>query len=65
MGMEDIPEESVRSAIVHIQRIITGLDKLKMFEQQQEKTSSAIVHNQPNHVGGRLATMSMPAGFTR
>lgn len=42
LGMEDIPEEAVRSALGHLQRTIDGLGRLKMLEQQKlKKTGSA------------------------
>lgn len=41
LGMKDIPEDSAKSAIEHIQRVITGLDKLDMLKQTEEKQASA------------------------
>jgi len=39
LGLEDIPEESVRGAIMHLNKVLDGLVKLRMLSQQ-EKTSS-------------------------
>jgi hypothetical protein len=39
LGMSDIPEEATRLALMHLQRVTSGLDKLKMLGEQQ---------NQPN-----------------
>lgn len=64
LGMEDIPEDSVRSALEHLQRVIDGIGRLKMLEEQQTKTSSA--QPQPiRHVGGRLVRGTDPVGITR
>lgn len=41
LGAEDIPEEAAQAALVHLQRIIDGLGKLKMMASQ-EKTSAAL-----------------------
>jgi hypothetical protein len=64
LGMEDLPEESIRSAITHLQRIIDGLDRLKMLEDEQTK-SAAAKPSTPRHVGGRLVGSGGPVGFTR
>ena len=42
LGMEDIPEEAARSALTHLQRVIEGLDRLRMLDEHQ-KTSAARV----------------------
>lgn len=63
LGMEDIPEEAVRSALQHLQRVIDGLGRLKMLEEHQ-KTSAAAP--QPvRFVGGRLIAAAAPIGFAR
>jgi len=64
LGMEDLPEESIRSAISHIQRVISGIDKLKMLESEESKTAAA-KPSVPRHVGGRLVCDDVPVGFTR
>lgn len=64
LGMEDIPEESVRSAIEHLQRVISGLDRLKML-QEQEGTKTAAAKTASRHAGGRLSGVSQPFGITR
>ncbi len=64
LGMDDIPEESVRSAIEHMQRIIDGLDRLKMLEEQETKTS-AVNPSVVRHAGGRAVGNGVPVGFTR
>jgi hypothetical protein len=64
LGMEDLPEDSIRSALDHLQRVIDGLSRLSMLEQHEVKTSSA--RTQPiRHVGGRLMRDTDPVGMTR
>lgn len=64
IGMEDIPEENARAALAHLQKVIDGLGRMKMLEEEQEKTSSARkVH--PGPVGGRLVEAAYPIGFAR
>ena len=41
LGMEDIPEEPVRSTLGQLERTIEGLSRLKVMGAYQEKTSSA------------------------
>jgi hypothetical protein len=41
LGADDIPEESVRSALGHLQKVIDGLGKLKERGEYEEKTSGA------------------------
>lgn len=63
MGMNDIPEENVRAALLHMQKILDGLEKLKMLNVgSQVKTSSA---KPTSPVGGRLVTSRSPLGFVR
>jgi hypothetical protein len=64
LGMEDIPEESVRAAIGHLQRVLDGLDRLKMLEEQQTKTSAA---KPPitRQLGGSLSWGVRSVGATR
>lgn len=64
LGAEDIPEEHVRSALRHIQKVIQGLGRLKMLESHQEKTSAA---RRPTNrsPGGRLVEAASPIGFAR
>lgn len=64
LGMEDIPEENARAALGHIQKILSGLQRLQMLSKTQEKTSS--VQPAPrSHVGGRLLPAASPYGFVR
>ncbi|MBP9824070.1 MAG: hypothetical protein KBF21_07600 [Thermoanaerobaculia bacterium] len=63
LGMEDIPEEAVRSALGHMQRTIDGLSRLKMLEQQKIKKVAAAPA--PRHVGGRLLRDGQPIGIAR
>lgn len=64
LGMEDLPEEAIRSALDHLQRVIDGLSRLSMLEQHAAKTAS--VRAQPiRHVGGRLMRGVDPVGITR
>jgi hypothetical protein len=63
LGIEDIPEESARAALFHLQRVLDGLGRLKMYKDHQEKTSA--VKPQPNHIGGRLMGRNTPIGFAR
>lgn len=63
LGMEDLPEESIRSAIEHLQRIISGLDRLKMLQEQEATKTSAA--KPIRHAGGRLIGDGQPVGFTR
>jgi hypothetical protein len=64
LGMNDIPEEAVRSALSNLQRVIDGLGRLRMLEEQKvQKTASA---KPPiNHIGGRLLRGGEPYGFVR
>jgi hypothetical protein len=64
LGMEDVPEEHVRSALRHLQKVIKGLGRLKMLESQQEKTS-AVRQPARRPVGGRLIEAAAPIGFAR
>lgn len=64
LGQEDIPEENVRAALMHLQRVIKGLGRLKMLEDQQEKTSAA-KRNPRSPVGGRLVEAAAPVGIAR
>ena len=64
LGMEDIPEENVRAALVHIQKILSGLERLQMLSKTQEKTS-AVIPAPRSHVGGRLLPAASPFGFVR
>jgi hypothetical protein len=63
LGMEDIPEEAVRSALQHLQRVITGLGRLKLLGDHQEKTSAP--RPRPGAVGGRVLEAAAPLGFAR
>lgn len=63
LGMDDLPEESIRSALDHLQRTINGLDKLNMLREQEAKT--AAVKQVPRYAGGRLVGGGRPVGFTR
>lgn len=66
LGMDDIPEEYVRSALNYVQKIIKGLGRLKMLESHQEKTSSVAKQLTPRRpVGGRLIEAAAPIGFAR
>jgi hypothetical protein len=65
LGMEDIPEEAVRSALVHLQRVIEGLGRLKMLDEHGVKTSAARRPSLQGHVGGRLTEAASPVGFAR
>lgn len=66
LGMEDIPEEYVRSALSYLQKIIKGLGRLKMLESHQEKTSSVAKRTTTKHsAGGRLIESAAPVGFAR
>lgn len=50
LGMEDIPEESARLALMHLQRVIQGIDRLKMLDEEGvDKLSSA--RTVPKQVG--------------
>jgi hypothetical protein len=64
LGMEDIPEENVRAALGHIQKILSGLERLQMLSKTQEKTSS-VRPGPRSHVGGRLIPATAPLGFVR
>jgi len=64
LGMEDIPEENVRGAMAHIQKILSGLERLQMLSKTQEKTS-AVKQSSRSHVGGRLLPAASPYGFVR
>jgi hypothetical protein len=64
LGMEDIPEENARSALVHLQRVIEGLGRLKMMKEQQAKTA-AVTRVPPGSIGGRLLASSVPIGIAR
>jgi len=64
LGMEDIPEENVRGAMAHVQKILSGLERLSMLSKTQEKTSAA--RPRPvSYVGGRLLPAASPYGFVR
>ena len=63
LGMEDIPEEAVRSALLHLQRVIDGLGRLKMLEDHQKTSAAAPLPS--NFVGGRLVKVAVPVGFAR
>ena len=65
MGMEDIPEEAARAALMHLQRVIEGLGRLKMMEEHGVKTSSAKKPSMQRFVGGRLSSAAVPIGFAR
>jgi hypothetical protein len=41
LGADDIPEESARAALGHLQKVIDGLGKLKERGEYEEKTSAA------------------------
>ena len=41
LGMEDIPEEALRSCVLHLQRVIEGLNKLTLRGQQEKISASA------------------------
>lgn len=40
LGMEDIPEESTRSAMGHLQKVIEGLAELEVLGDEQQTTSA-------------------------
>jgi hypothetical protein len=61
MGMSDIPEEATRAALTHLQRVIDGLDRLRLLDEQT-KTSSA---NPPNHMASRQPKVARVAGLSR
>lgn len=63
LGMEDIPEEAVRSALGLLQRTIDGLGRLRMLEEQKTKKTAAVAA--PRHVGGRLLRDGQPIGMAR
>lgn len=65
LGVEDIPEEAVRSALAHLQRVIDGLGRLKMLEEHQQTKTSSAQPNNLRHVGGRLVRGAEPVGITR
>jgi len=65
LGMEDIPEENVRAALMHIQRIVSGLERLTMLGRSQMKTAGARPAPAASHVGGRLTPTMSPFGFVR
>jgi len=65
LGMEDIPEEAVRAALMHLQKVIEGLGRLKMMEEHGVKTSAARTPSMQSHVGGRLPSAASPIGFAR
>lgn len=63
LGAEDVPEESARAALMHIQRVIDGLGRLRMLGEHQIKTSS--LRRPPpkrSPVGGRLLDAFSPQG---
>jgi len=64
LGMEDVPEENVRAALAHIQKILAGLERLQMLSKTQEKTS-AVKQSPRSHVGGRLLPAASSYGFVR
>jgi hypothetical protein len=41
LGMEDVPEEAVRSAIVNLQRVLDGLSRLRMLAEQEQASPTA------------------------
>lgn len=63
LGMTEIPEESARTAMIHIDKIIEGLRRLKMRGEEEEKTASP--RNLRGHVGGRLMSQTSSYGFVR
>ena len=63
IGMEDIPEESVRAAIQHLQRVIDGLGRLKMLEEHKKVSSANPATTR--FIGGRLLEAASPIGFAR
>ena len=65
LGVEDIPEEAVRSALTHLQRVIEGLGRLKMLKEHGVKTSAARKPSFGGYVGGRLIEAASPVGFAR
>jgi len=44
MGMNDIPEEATRSALTHLQRVIDGLDRLRLLDEQTKTSSANLAH---------------------
>ncbi len=40
LGLEDVNEDAIKSALTHIERVIGGLGKVKMMAESEEKTSS-------------------------
>lgn len=65
LGMEDIPEEAARAAISHLQRVIDGLDRLKMLEEQQQTKVSAAKAPTNRHGGGHHLWGNRPVGISR
>jgi hypothetical protein len=63
LGMVEIPEESARTAMIHIDKIVEGLRRLKMRGEEEEKTASP--RNLRGHIGGRLMAQTASYGFVR
>lgn len=63
LGLNDVPEENVRAAIGHIQKVLLGLSRLQMLSKSQTKTASAA--RPASHIGGRLTTSMNSFGFVR
>lgn len=64
LGYEDIPEENVRAALDHVQKIIDGLKRLQM-KSTQEKQASISRPKRPNHIGGRVLHSRASIGVAR
>lgn len=64
LGMTDIPEEAVRSSLVHLQRVIDGLDRLKLLDQQT-KTSADQMSMMDLFMSGRQAEGAGASGLSR
>jgi hypothetical protein len=65
LGMDDIPEEAVRSALGQLQRVIDGLGRLKMLEDHKNKDKTASARPPSSAIGGRLVRDLVPVGFAR
>lgn len=64
IGMEDIPEEAARSALTHIQRVISGLDRLTMLKEHK-KLSAVAVTPEERFIGQLQHQGAAAAGLSR
>lgn len=65
LGYDDIPEESARSALEHLQRIIDGLKRLQMKSSQEKQASVTRSKARTSHLGGRIMGGLSPVGVAR